>query len=85
MGIKLGIVQVNAGEDSSQKSFGLVQSLLQCFNVLGGGVSPAIGRLIISAFCGSRLVKSGKGGSGEWRAYHSYRRCNECRAACRRI
>lgn len=50
MFIKSGVIQIEVREHDPEERFGFVQTVLQRFDILWGGVAPTIGRLVIRTF-----------------------------------
>lgn len=55
MQIELGIIEVDIGQDDTDEGFSLVQTILEGFDILRGGIATTVGRLVVGAFCRGQL------------------------------
>jgi hypothetical protein len=50
MHIKLGVIEIEVGKNNMQEGLGLVQPVLERFNILRCGVAASIRGLIVGTF-----------------------------------
>lgn len=49
--VSIRVVEVNIGKDVSQESFGALEPIFQCFDILRGWIASSIRWLVIGAIC----------------------------------